>query len=198
MDSPVYTNDNEVYEMLKNYVNVSLLLNLMEDGAKVRNATVILLDDTVLRPKGLEHYTRPVAEIINTCPSLTPLLYTMVQHTAPLGSLDIMLFDDERWYDLTLEDGGASLVVHFSRTRIEPTYLTAGDYIMTGGKLSFRASCTLQTMLRTPRFARELEVDVYKTTGKELHLCRPLNDTELQETLLKTFIALHSEDTMEE
>lgn len=96
MDSPVYTNDNEVYEMLKNYVNVSNLSDLREDGHRVRDADVILFSDTLLQPKGLAEYTRPVAELIHTCPVLTPVLYSMVQYTAPLGSITVMLYDDER------------------------------------------------------------------------------------------------------
>lgn len=198
MDSPVYTNDNEVYQMLKNYVNVSNLNDLREDGHKVRNADVILFSNTLLQPKGLQEYTRPVAELINTCPVLTPILYGMAQYTAPLGSMSVMLYDEERWYELTLVDDGASNLVRFERMRVEPTHLTAGDYIITNTKLTFKASCTLQRMLETPRFARELELDYHKTTGRILNLCRPLNETELKDTLLKNFIALTSEDTMEQ
>lgn len=198
MDSPVYTNDNEVYEMLQNYVNVCHLSDLREDGHRVRDADVILFSNTLLQPKGLAEYTRPIAELIYTCPVLTPVLYGMVQYTAPLGSMNVMLYDDERWYDLTLEDDGASNLVRFGRQRVEPAHLTAGDYIITDTKLTFKASCALQTMLKTPRFAKELELDFYKTTGRMLNLCRPLNETELKGTLLKNFIAFHSEDVMEQ
>lgn len=193
MDSLVYTNDNEVYAMLTNYVNVSNLNSL--DGSTVRGADIILFSDTLLQPKGFEEYVRPIAELINTCPVLTPILYSMVQFTTPLGSLNVMLYDDERWYDLTLEDDGTSSLVRFGRQRVEPTHLTAGDYILTGRKLTFKASCEIQKMLGTPRFAKELELDFYKTTGRVLDLCRPLNETELKDTLLKNFIAFHSADT---
>lgn len=178
MDLFVYINDNEVYEMLKNYVNVFFLLNLMEDGVKVRNVMVILFDDMVFCFKGFEYYIRFVVEIINMCFFFIFLLYIMVQYIVFLGFFDIMFFDDERWYDLILEDGGVSLVVYFFCIWIELIYLMVGDYIMIGGKFFFRVFCIFQMMLRIFWFVWELEVDVYKITGKELYLCRFLNDIE--------------------
>ena len=187
MQSTLFTNSNEIYELLEEYVNVQYLS--AADKANVRD---IFIYDHFILPEGHGDEIRfTIQELKQARPQWNGwLLQRLKDRNIPH---DRYLYDGRRYY--TIFPDIASDDIIFSKTIFWPENFCPDDLLFTTCQLNYNCRGDILRLLKIPRLAKGLEQELYC----RVDLGCPLSHYELQESLRQAFTELlqSNSDSME-
>lgn len=187
MQSTLFTNSNEIYELVEHCVNIQYLS--AADKYKVRD---IFIYDHLLLPEGHGdeiRFTRQ--ELKQARPQWNGwLLQRLLDHDIPH---DRYLYDGRHYYNIFYDGQSNDLI--FSKTYFWPEHFCPDDLLFTTCQMDYNCRGDILRLLKIPRLAKGLEQDLYC----RVDLGCPLSHYELQESLRQAFTELlqSNSDSME-